>query len=168
MHGFDWRARQRCWFGHVCLRSGHCWRPTVSSGERKSTPLCPSIAKSCVKVEGRDSSLPGKLLMVYKLQNTFSLPLSDSPVPPLFRWPLELHSLWASVLKKTKRNTLLLSTHILRQRRSARWTRLNFTVQVLHSEKSCSKETHPRPSTASHSIQVHGCGYLLKSDLNPS
>lgn len=115
MHGFDWRPRRRCWFGHVCLRSGHCWRPAVSSGERKSALLCPSIAESCVKVEGRDSSLPGKLLMVYKLQNTFSLPLSHSPVPPLFRWPLELHSLWASLLKKkTKRNTLLLSTHMLR------------------------------------------------------
>lgn len=24
MHGFDWRTRRLGWWGHVCLRSGHC------------------------------------------------------------------------------------------------------------------------------------------------
>lgn len=126
MHRFDWRARQRHWLGHACLRSGHCWGPAVSSGRRRSALLCPSIAECCVKVEGGDSSLPGKLLIVNKLQNTFSLPLSDSSVHPFFSDGLLSCTYFSS-----------LSAHTLRQ-----WqARLNFTVRVPQSEKAARK-TH--------------------------
>lgn len=56
------------------------------------------------------------------------LSLSDSSLPLVFPRPLELQTLWASVRKN---NTL---AHMLR--RSARQARLNFTVQVRHSQNS--------------------------------
>lgn len=62
MHGFEWRARQRRWSGLVCLGSGHCWGPALSSGGGKSAQVCPSIAECCVKVEGRRWSLPGEVV----------------------------------------------------------------------------------------------------------
>lgn len=62
LHGFEWRARQRRWSGLVCLGSGHCWGPALSSGGGKSAQVCPSIAECCVKVEGRDWSLAGEVV----------------------------------------------------------------------------------------------------------
>lgn len=145
MHGFDWRAGRRRELGHVCPSSGHCWGPAVASGGMKSAQLCPSIAQCCVKVEARDSSLPGKLLTVNRLQNTFSLPLSDCSVTPFFPWPLELHLHWASAEKKNRERKHCFAL----QWWSAWQARLNFSVRVLQSEKSRVEKTQRLPSTAS-------------------